>query len=111
MFLPLYPLKRLTIFGLDESDLGARRGQGRSRRLDGPLARARPGGRSAASSSAAIIGEASSPAGHTVTRCPRSAFAKGTAEEETFKAWLKDRYHAPSDDLNQPVDQGRRRDA
>ena len=31
-------------------------------------------------------------------------FAKGTAEEETFKAWLKDRYHAPSDDLAQPVD-------
>ncbi len=33
-------------------------------------------------------------------------YAKGSPEEATFKAWLKDRYHAPSDDLAQPVDKG-----
>ena len=32
------------------------------------------------------------------------AYAKGSPEEGTFKLWLRDRYHAPSDDLNQPVD-------
>ena len=29
---------------------------------------------------------------------------KGSPEEATEKAWLTNRYHAPSDDLNQPVD-------
>src|SRR5260370_9146456 len=28
----------------------------------------------------------------------------GTPEEKIHKDWLKDRYHKPSDDLNQPVD-------
>jgi Zn-dependent M28 family amino/carboxypeptidase len=28
----------------------------------------------------------------------------GSAEEKTFKAWYADRYHAPGDDLSQPVD-------
>lgn len=31
-------------------------------------------------------------------------YVKGSEEEKIFKAWLKERYHAPSDDLNQPVD-------
>jgi hypothetical protein len=29
---------------------------------------------------------------------------KGSKEDEIEKEWLKNRYHAPSDDLNQPVD-------
>ena len=28
----------------------------------------------------------------------------GSAEERTLKAWLTERYHAPSDDSTQPVD-------
>ena len=28
----------------------------------------------------------------------------GSPEEKLHKDWLKNRYHAPSDDLNQPVD-------
>ena len=28
----------------------------------------------------------------------------GSKEEEIAKTWLTNRYHAPSDDLNQPVD-------
>jgi peptidase M28-like protein len=31
-------------------------------------------------------------------------FDPGTPEEKLFKQWLTDRYHAPSDDANQPVD-------
>jgi len=31
-------------------------------------------------------------------------YEKGTPEEATAKLWLKERYHAPSDDLQQPVD-------
>lgn len=35
-----------------------------------------------------------------------NAFAArpGTDEEKTLKTWLTNRYHAPSDDTNQPVD-------
>ena len=29
---------------------------------------------------------------------------KGSKEEDIQKRWLAERYHAPSDDLNQPVD-------
>jgi Zn-dependent M28 family amino/carboxypeptidase len=31
-------------------------------------------------------------------------YIPGTPEEKIFKAWYTERYHAPSDDLNQPVD-------
>ena len=31
-------------------------------------------------------------------------YAKGSPEEATAKQWLKERYHAPSDDVHQPVD-------
>ena len=31
-------------------------------------------------------------------------YIPGSAEEKLHKDWLKNRYHAPSDDLNQPVD-------
>ena len=31
-------------------------------------------------------------------------YKKGSKEEAVQKEWLKNRYHAPSDDLNQPVD-------
>jgi Zn-dependent M28 family amino/carboxypeptidase len=31
-------------------------------------------------------------------------FSKGSPEEQISKRWLTERYHAPSDDLAQPVD-------
>ena len=31
-------------------------------------------------------------------------FDKGSPEEQIAKKWLTERYHAPSDDLHQPVD-------
>jgi Peptidase family M28 len=99
MFLPLYPLKRLTIFGIDESDLGS--------------------DAVAVAESMGLAPEADpEPKRNVFIRSDQYSFirrgipalmfkigyGKGTAEEETFKAWLKDRYHAPSDDLKQPVD-------
>lgn len=99
MFLPLYPLKRLTVYGLDESDLGA-----------DALAVAR---------SLGIACEPDpEPKRNVFIRSDQYSFirrgipalmfkvgfAKGTAQEETFRAWLKERYHAPSDDLKQPLD-------
>ncbi len=99
MFLPLYPLKRLTIFGVDESDLGA-------------------DAVAVATSMGIAIEPDPEPQRNLFIRSDqysfirrgipslmfKVAFAKGTAEEETFKAWLKELHHAPSDDLNQPVD-------
>jgi hypothetical protein len=31
-------------------------------------------------------------------------FEPGSPEQKIFKDWLTQRYHAPSDDVNQPVD-------
>jgi hypothetical protein len=31
-------------------------------------------------------------------------FELGTPEQKVFKDWLTNRYHAPSDDIDQPVD-------
>lgn len=33
-------------------------------------------------------------------------YLPGSPEEQLRKDWLRDRYHEPSDDLNQPVDFG-----
>jgi Zn-dependent M28 family amino/carboxypeptidase len=99
MFLPLFPLKRLTVYGIDESDLG-----------DDAIAVAK---------SLGVAPEPDpEPKRNVFIRSDQYSFirrgipalalkvgfAKGSAEERTAKTWLKDRYHAPSDDLKQPVD-------
>jgi Zn-dependent M28 family amino/carboxypeptidase len=99
MFLPIVPLKILTIEGLEESDLGTR-----------------------AATIAQSIGVKPipdpEPLRNIFTRSDQYSFVKhgvpsvmmevgfepGTPEQEIFKAWLTTRYHAPSDDVNQPVD-------
>jgi Zn-dependent M28 family amino/carboxypeptidase len=99
MFLPLYPLKRLIVFGLDESDL-----------KNDVTAVAKPAG-------LAVLPDPE-PKRNIFIRSDQYSFVrqgipslmlmvgyeKGTPEEATLMTWLKDRYHAPSDDLNQPVD-------
>jgi Zn-dependent M28 family amino/carboxypeptidase len=35
---------------------------------------------------------------------PMYGYLQGSDDERLFRAWTKDRYHAPSDDLDQPVD-------
>jgi Zn-dependent M28 family amino/carboxypeptidase len=36
----------------------------------------------------------------------KDGYINGSPEDKTFHDWLHTRYHAPSDDLNQPVDMG-----
>ena len=99
MFLPIVPLRFLKILGLDESDLGTR---------------------------AAAIAQAvgvkpipdPEPLRNAFIRSDQYSFIRkgvpavkmdvgfelGTPEQKVFKDWLTNRYHAPSDDVDQPVD-------
>ena len=99
MFLPLFPLERLTVYGLDESDLGA-------------------DAVSVAEALGIAVEPDPEPARNIFIRSDqysfirqgvpalmfKVAFSQGSPQEATFRRWLKERYHAPSDDLNQPVD-------
>ncbi len=99
MFLPLYPLKKLTIYGMDESDLG--------------------GDAEAVARSLGVEPQRDpEPKRNVFIRSDQYSFIrrgvpalalkvgldKGSPEEEMQKKWLKERYHAPSDDVAQPVD-------
>jgi Zn-dependent M28 family amino/carboxypeptidase len=99
MFLPLFPLKKLTIYGLDESDLGA--------------------DAAAVAESVGVTPQADlEPKRNIFIRSDQYSFIrqgipsvalkvgfdKGSAEEGIAKKWLTERYHAPSDDIAQPVD-------
>ena len=99
MFLPLVPLRILTVYGLAESDLGER-----------------------VTSAAAALGYRvqadPEPLRNLFIRSDQYSFIKegvpsvamkigfepGSADEAVFKKWLTDHYHAPSDDTTQPVD-------
>jgi len=99
MFLPLFPLHLMTVYGLDESDLGKQ-----VRTVAAPMG--------------IRIQADQEPQRNIFIRSdqynfirqgvPSLAFKvgyeKGTPEEATAKQWLKERYHAPSDDIHQPVD-------
>lgn len=101
MFLPLFPLRLLTVYGLNESDLGPR-----IREVAGRLGVA--------------IQDDQEPQRNIFIRSDQYSFIKegvpslsfkvgyekGSAEERIAKAWLQERYHAPSDDIHQPVDKG-----
>jgi len=99
MFLPIVPLKVLTVFGLAESDLGDR-------------------AREVAQAHGIRVQPDPEPQRNLFIRSDQYNFIRhgipalamdvgvtpGSPEEEIFKAWLTQRYHAPSDDVNQPVD-------
>jgi hypothetical protein len=99
MFLPLFPLRLLTVYGLHESDLG-----------DMVAAAAAPLG--------VRTQDDQEPERNLFIRSDQYSFIrvgvpslafkvgyeKGSPEERIVKTWLKERYHAPSDDVNQPVD-------
>lgn len=102
MFLPLIPLKTLTVYGLDESELG-------------DLAR------STAQSRGVNVQADPEPQRNAFIRSDQynfirhgiPALAMGVApdpnspdQKKLYKDWLTNRYHAPSDDLAQPVDPG-----
>ncbi|HVT60288.1 MAG TPA: M28 family metallopeptidase [Thermoanaerobaculia bacterium] len=98
MFLPLYPLHYLTVQGVDESSLGDD---------------ARAVG---AAAGVEVIPDRHPDRNHFIRSdqynfirqgIPALAFsfgaAPGSPEEKMRMDWLTNRYHAPSDDVNQPV--------
>jgi len=99
MFLPLYPLHYLTVEGLDESSLGDdARAVGAAAGVDVVPDRFPDRNLFIRSDQYNFIRQG----------VPALAFsfgaAPGSPEEQMRKDWLTNRYHAPSDDVNQPVD-------
>jgi len=99
MFLPLFPLQYLQVYGLSESSLG-----------DDIRAVAEPAG-------VAIQADKEPEHNHFIRSDQysfiqkgvpalsfRFGYAPGAPEEAVFKKWYAERYHAPSDDPDQPVD-------
>jgi len=99
MYLPLFPLKYLEVQGLGESSLG-------------------DDVRAVAEQVGVQVQADKEPEHNRFIRSDQYSFIKkgipslafkfgyipGTPEEKIFKAWYAERYHAPSDDLTQPVD-------
>jgi len=99
MFLPIVPLKVLRVEGLEESDLGDR-----AREIaQGLGVRVQPDPEPLRNSF--IRSDQYSFVRHGIPALLMSVgFDPGAAEQKIFKDWLTHRYHAPSDDVNQPVD-------
>jgi Zn-dependent M28 family amino/carboxypeptidase len=101
MYLPLFPLKYLEVQGLGESTLG-------------------DDIRIVCEQAGVEVQADKEPEHNRFIRSDQYSFIKkgvpslafkfgyipGTPEEKTFKAWYAQRYHAPSDDVKQPVDVG-----
>ena len=99
MFLPIIPLRILTVYGLRESDLG-----------DTATRVAQQAG--------VQVQDDPQPQRNIFIRSDQYSFIRqgvpaldmavgfqpGSKEAEINRVWLRDRYHAPSDDLKQPVD-------
>jgi Zn-dependent M28 family amino/carboxypeptidase len=99
MFLPLYPLKSLMVLGLDESELGddiraVAQEMGIGVRPDPQPQR----NRFIRSDQYSFIREG------VPALAMKVGFEPGSAEEKVDAQWTHDRYHAPSDDLSQPID-------
>ena len=100
MFLPIFPLKVLTVYGLDESSLGEHGAAGRD---SSRACRCSPIPNRCATPSSAAISTVLS--GREFPSVAMSVgFKPGSPEAAAHKKWLTERYHAPSDDINQPVD-------
>jgi Zn-dependent M28 family amino/carboxypeptidase len=100
MFLPIIPLKVLTVYGLAESDLGDR-------------------ARAVALAQGIAVQPDPEPLRNAFIRSDQYNFIlhgipalamgvgfdpESSEQKKIFKDWLTHRYHAPSDDVNQPVD-------
>jgi Zn-dependent M28 family amino/carboxypeptidase len=101
MFLPIVPLKVLRVLGLTDSDLGDR-----ARRIAQALGvRAAPDPEPLRN--LFIRSDQYNFIRHGIPSIKLDVgFEPGTPEAKIFKDWLTQRYHAPSDDLGQPVDRG-----
>jgi Zn-dependent M28 family amino/carboxypeptidase len=99
MFLPLFPMKSVMVLGLDESDLGDRvrdvaRGMGLGVNPDPQPQR----NRFTRSDQYSFIRQGIPAVALKV------GFEPGSSAAEIDAKWTKERYHAPSDDLQQPLD-------
>jgi Zn-dependent M28 family amino/carboxypeptidase len=99
MFLPIVPLKVLKVGGLEESDLGTRASAIAQSMGIKPIADPEPLRNLFIRSDQYNFIKKGVPS----VKCDVT-FELGTPEQKIFKDWLTDRYHAPSDDVNQPVD-------
>ena len=99
MYLPLFPLKYLQVMGLDESTLGADIRAICAR--EGITVQPDP----EPNRNIFIRSDQYNYIRHGVPALTfKFGYLPGSPEEKAAKDWLRDRYHAPSDDLNQPVD-------
>jgi len=99
MFLPLFPLKELMVLGLDESDLGGDiRAVAASMHLQVQADPEPQRNRFIRSDQYSFI-RAGIPA-----LAMKVGYEMNTPESVIAQKWTAERYHAPSDDLNQPVD-------
>jgi len=101
MFLPLFPLRLVTVLGLDESDVG-------------------DAVRESARNLGIAVQRDPQPERHVFIRSDQYNFVRegvpsvmvdvaappGSPEAAALTRWLAERYHAPSDDTDQPVDLG-----
>jgi Zn-dependent M28 family amino/carboxypeptidase len=99
MFLPLFPLKTLMVLGLDESDLGADIRSVATQLGLGVQADPEPQRNRFIRSDQYSFIRAGIPA-----LAMKVGYEPGTPEAETARKWTAERYHAPSDDLAQPID-------
>jgi Zn-dependent M28 family amino/carboxypeptidase len=99
MFLPLVPVRALTVYGLEESDLGDWATTVAARHKVKVLPDAEP---------QRNIFIRSDQYNFIRNGVPALAFkiapTGGAAEVQLYRDWIRERYHAPSDDLAQPVD-------
>jgi Zn-dependent M28 family amino/carboxypeptidase len=101
MFLPLYPLKYLIVYGLEESTLGDNvRAAAKDQDVE-VIKDPEPQRNSFIRSDQYSFIKAGIPA-----LAMKDGYINGSPEDKTFHDWLHTRYHAPSDDLYQPVDMG-----
>jgi len=99
MFLPLFPLKILMVLGLDESDLGGDiRAVAKARGL-AVQADPEPRRNRFIRSDQYSFVMAGIPA-----LAMKVGYKENTPEAAIAQRWIAERYHAPSDDLAQPVD-------
>jgi hypothetical protein len=99
MFLPLFPLKVVRVFGLDESTLGSQM-QSVCSSLGfqvQPDPQPEIGIFSFAPTNTASSAKA-------YRRCFAFGYETNSPEEKVAREWLKSRWRAPSDDLEQPLD-------
>ncbi|HTK28970.1 MAG TPA: M28 family metallopeptidase [Vicinamibacterales bacterium] len=101
MFLPLFPMKEIMVLGLDESDLGAD-----IRAVAGHLdlrvqADPEPQRNRFIRSDQYSFIKAGIPA-----LAMKVGYEENSPEAAIARKWTAERYHAPSDDLNQPIDRG-----